>query len=341
MKKGALLYKLFSENKVQCGACNHRCIIDDGKKGICGVRKNEGGKLYTLVYGKAIAENVDPIEKKPLFHFMPGTTSLSIATVGCNFKCLHCQNADISQASKERAFEDSDLILGKNLPPEKVVEDAINEGCPGISYTYTEPTIFVEYAFDTMKLAREKELKNIWVSNGYMTKETLDLVGPYLDAINVDLKGFTEKFYTEVCGARLEPVLENLKDIKKRGIWLEITTLLIPTKNDSPEELKAAAEFIKDNLGAETPWHLSRFFPAYKIIDLLPTEVETIRKAVEIGKSAGLKYVYSGNIPGDTFEDTYCPKCHEKMINRVGYLVDRFDDNGKCSACGEGLNIID
>lgn len=339
MKKEALLYEKLSNNQVRCGVCNHRCVINEGEKGICGVRKNEKGKLYSLVYGEAIAENVDPIEKKPFFHFMPGSLSLSIATVGCNFRCLHCQNADISQVSKERPFKDSDLILGKNLPPEEVVKHAREYNCPSISYTYTEPTVFLEYALDTMKIAREQGIKNTWVSNGYMTKETLDLIAPYLDAINVDLKGFTEKFYLEICGARLKPVLENLKDIKKRDIWLEITTLLIPTKNDSPEELKSAAEFIKNNLGIETPWHISRFFPAYRIIDLPPTEVEIIRKAVEIGRNAGLKYVYSGNIPGDSFEDTYCPKCKEKMINRTGYLVERFDDNGKCSNCGEELNI--
>ena len=345
MEKEAILYEqLVSspvDRQVKCGACNHRCVIDNGKKGICGVRKNIDGKLYTLVYAKAIAEHIDPIEKKPFFHFLPGSESLSIATVGCNFKCLHCQNADISQVSKEKALENSDLILGKDLLPEKVVENALANNCPSISYTYTEPTIFIEYALDTMKLAKKKDLKNAWVSNGYMTQEALDLIGPHLDAINVDLKGFTEKFYAEVCGARLEPVLENLKDIKKRKIWLEITTLLIPGKNDSPDELKAAAEFIKNEVGPETPWHISRFFPAYKTIDLPPTEIEEIRKAVEIGKKAGLKYVYSGNIPGQGFEDTYCPKCNEKMINRIGYWVDRLDNNGKCSNCGEDLNIIE
>lgn len=336
----AILYEKFKDNKVKCGVCNHRCLIGDGKKGICGVRKNEGGKLYTLVYGKAIAENVDPIEKKPFFHFMPGTRSLSIATVGCNFSCAHCQNADISQISKERAFEDSDLILGKDLPPEKVIEDTLKNNCPSIAYTYTEPTIFVEYALDTMKLAKKKGIKNIWVSNGYMTKETLDLIGPYLDAINVDLKGFTEKFYQEVCKAKLAPILDNLKEIKKKGIWLEVTTLLIPIKNDSPKDLKNIAEFIAKELGVETPWHISRFFPAYRMMDLPPTEVETIRKAVEIGRKAGLKYVYSGNIPGDSFEDTYCPKCKEKMIDRTGYSIERFDDKGMCSKCKTNLNLI-
>lgn len=284
--KQAILYEKL-DNKVKCGVCNHRCVIGDGKKGICGVRKNEKGKLYSLVYGKAIAEHIDPIEKKPLYHFLPGTKTLSIATIGCNFKCLHCQNASISQA---------DFISGKDLLPEKVVEDALRYNCPSISYTYTEPTIFVEYALDTMKLAKAKGLKNIWVSNGYMTKETLNLISPYLDAINIDLKAFTEKFYQEVCGAKLKPVLENLERIKKRKIWLEVTTLIISTKNDSPKELKNIAEFIKKHLGAETPWHVSRFFPTYKLIDLPPTEVEKIYEAVEIGKKAGLKHVYGGNI---------------------------------------------
>lgn len=294
MRKEAILYAKLKDppagevgNKVKCGVCNHQCVINDGNKGICGVRKNEKGKLYTLVYGKAIAENIDPIEKKPLYHFLPGTKTLSIATVGCNFRCLHCQNADISQV---------DFISGKDLPPEKIVEDAIKTNCPSIAYTYTEPTIFVEYALDTMRLARKKNLKNIWVSNGYMTKETLALVEPYLDAINVDLKAFTEKFYQEVCGAKLKPVLENLKGIKKKKIWLEVTTLIIPTKNDSSKELKDIAKFIKKELGPETPWHVSRFFPTYKLTDVPSTEVEKIYQAVEIGKKAGLKYVYEGNI---------------------------------------------
>lgn len=341
MKKEAVLYKKVKHNTVQCGVCNHRCVIGDGKKGICGVRKNEGNKLYSLVYGKAIAEGIDPIEKKPLFHFMPGTRILSIATVGCNFKCLHCQNADISQVSKEKAFQDSDLILGKELLPEKIVQDTLENNCPSIAYTYTEPTIFLEYALDTMKLAHKKNIKNVWVSNGYMTKETLDLIGSHLDAINVDLKGFTEKFYQEVCGAKLEPVLENLKEIKKKKIWLEVTTLLIPGKNDSPKELKDIAEFIKAELGPETPWHVSRFFPSYKAMDFSPTEVRVVQQAVEIGKKAGLKYVYSGNVPGDSCEDTRCPKCREKMISRIGYSIERFDNKGKCSSCGEGLDIIE
>jgi pyruvate formate lyase activating enzyme len=296
----ALLYKKLdpskgeASNKVQCNVCNHRCIISENKRGICGVRENQNGKLYSLVYGKIIAEHIDPIEKKPLYNFLPGTFSLSIATAGCNFKCLHCQNAEISQISKERP-EDVE-ISGENKTPEQIIKDTLDNKCPSISYTYTEPTIFVEFALDCMKLAKERGLKNVWVSNGYMSKETLDLVGPYLDAINVDLKAFTEEFYQEVCGAKLQPVLDNLIDIKRRGIHLEITTLIIPGKNDSEKELKGIAEFIKKELGNDVPWHVSRFFPYYKMMDILPTPVEKILQAVEIGKKAGLRYVYAGNI---------------------------------------------
>jgi pyruvate formate lyase activating enzyme len=290
--KEALLYKklvppLGGVNKVQCNACNHRCVISDGKRGICRVRENQNGKLYDLVYGRIIAEHIDPIEKKPLYHFLPGTFSLSFATNGCNFQCLHCQNADISQSQK---------ILGTDKTPEQIVQDALNSKCPSISYTYNEPTVFVEFALDCMKLARKKGLKNVWVSNGYMTKETLDLIGSYLDAINVDLKAFTEEFYRDICGARLKPVLENLIDINKRGIHLEITTLIIPSKNDSEKELKSIAEFIRDELGPDIPWHVSRFFPQYKLLDIQPTPVEKIYQAVEIGKKTGLKYVYPGNV---------------------------------------------
>ncbi|HUT96431.1 MAG TPA: AmmeMemoRadiSam system radical SAM enzyme [Candidatus Paceibacterota bacterium] len=288
--KEALLYKKLGGSKVQCNACNHKCVILDKKRGICKVRENRNGKLYSLVYGKIIAEHIDPIEKKPLYHFLPGTFSLSFATAGCNFRCLHCQNADISQVPTAGS------VGGKTLIPEQIVQDALDGKCPSISYTYAEPTIFVEFALDCMKLAHKKGLKNIWVSNGYMTKETLDLIEAYLDAINIDLKAFTEEFYQEICGARLKPVLENLVDIKKRKIHLEITTLIIPGKNDSEQELKNIAEFIKKELGDEIPWHVSRFFPQYKLSDIPFTPVEKIYQAVEIGKKMGLKYVYPGNV---------------------------------------------
>jgi len=290
----ASLYEEQENKKVRCNACDHRCVIAENRRGICGVRENRDGKLYSLVYGKIIAEHIDPIEKKPLYHFMPGSFSLSIATVGCNFRCLHCQNADISQISKEKPEEVE--ILGEDIKPQKIVQDALDDKCPSISYTYTEPTIFVEFALDCMKLAKEEGLRNVWVSNGYMTKETLNLVGEYLDATNIDLKAFTEEFYRDVCGAKLKPVLENLIEIKKRRIWLEVTTLIIPGKNDSEKELKQIADFIKNELGEDTPWHVSRFFPYYKMKDIPPTPVEKVYQAVEIGKSVGLKYVYAGNV---------------------------------------------
>jgi len=291
--KEALLYKKSGDGKVQCNACNHKCIILEGKRGICGVRENQNGKLYSLVYGKIIAEHIDPIEKKPLYHFLQGTFSLSIATIGCNFKCLHCQNADISQVPTAVGIPTG---VGTNKTPEQIVQDAMDNNCPSISYTYTEPTVFVEFALDCMKLAHEKGLKNIWVSNGYMTKETLDLISPYLDAINVDLKGFSEDFYKNICGAKLRPVLDNLIDIKRRGIHLEITTLIIPGKNDSEKELAEIAKFIKNELSDDTPWHISRFFPQYKLLDVSLTPVEKIYQAVEIGKRVGLRHVYPGNI---------------------------------------------
>jgi len=293
--KEALLYKRVpgaQGQNIQCEVCNHQCLILPGRRGICGVRENQDGKLYALNYGKVIAAHIDPIEKKPLYHFLPGTFSYSIATVGCNFKCLHCQNADISQYTKEWGGE----IIGDELLPEQVVKNAIKYNCPSISYTYTEPTIFLEYALDTMKLANQKGLKNVWVTNGYMSDKTLKLIKPYLDAANVDLKSFSDEFYKRVCGARLQPVLDNLIKIKKAGIHLEVTTLIIPGENDSEKELKQIAGFVVEKLGADTPWHVSRFFPAYKMNNLPPTPVEKIYQAVEIGKKTGIKYVYAGNV---------------------------------------------
>ncbi len=303
----ALLYQKLKDKKVKCGVCHHSCLILPDKRGICGVRENQNGTLYALNYGKAIAAHVDPIEKKPLYHFLPGTFSYSIATVGCNFRCLHCQNADISQINKQQTTNNKQQILGKKISPEQIIQNALQNNCPSISYTYTEPTIFLEYALDTMKLAKKysqdsqkirtnSQLANVWVSNGYMSDKTLDLITPYLDAINVDLKSFSEKFYQKVCGAHLQPVLDNLIKIKKSGIHLEVTTLVIPDQNDSTEELTEIAKFIAEKLGADTAWHISRFFPHYKMAHLPPTPVEKIYQAVEIGKKYGLDHVYAGNV---------------------------------------------
>ena len=332
----AILYKKLRNNLVQCQACAHRCVIAPKKRGFCGVRENQDGRLYSLVYGRAIACHIDPIEKKPLFHWLPGSYSLSIATVGCNFGCLHCQNYDISQMPRDRNGQ----ILGEEISPKEIVSLAMKNNLPSISYTYTEPTVFVEYALEIMKLAKKNRLKNNWVTNGYMSKKTLELIRPYLDAANVDLKFFDDNLYQKVCGARLQPVLDSLKWMKKKKIWVEVTTLVIPGYTDQGNQFEEIAKFIKKELGEETPWHISRFYPAYKMMDVPPTPVETIYRAYEIGKKIGLKYVYAGNLPTDSRENTYCPKCKELNIKRIGYEIERFDKDGRCRKCGENLNLI-
>lgn len=335
--KEVYLYKKLSGKKIQCQTCGHRCAILPGHRGICGVRENIEGKLYALNYGKAIALNIDPIEKKPFFHFLPGSYSLSIATVGCNFRCLNCQNYDISQS-----FKTAKEIPGENLPPEKIVEIAKKNNLPSISYTYTEPTIFLEYVLDTMKLAKKAGLKNNFVSNGFMTEESAKLVIPCLDANNIDVKSFSDEFYKENCGARLQPVLDTAKLMKKSGVWVEITTLAIPTLSDSEETFKSIAKFIHNELGSETPWHITQFSGAisWKLQHLPNTSVETLENAWKIGKGAGLKYVYTGNVPGLVSEDTFCPKCKTLAIDRANYVIHRYDKNGKCPKCGKDLNII-
>jgi len=291
--KEAHLYKKLKNKKVQCLNCSHYCVILPKKRGICEVRENRDGKLYSSVYGKAIAVHVDPIEKKPFFHFLPGSHSLSIATVGCNFKCASCQNYDISQMPQL-----TKRIEGEKISPEKIVELAQKNKLPSISYTYTEPTVFSEYALDTMKLAKKKGLKNNWVSNGFWSKELFDLISPYLDAANVDLKSFEDEFYIKYCRGRLQPVLETLKRLKEKKIWTEITTLVIPTLNDKEKIFKEIANFIKNELGPETPWHISKFCGAisWKLQRIPDTPVETLQKAEKIAKKIGLKNVHLGNL---------------------------------------------
>lgn len=335
--KEAILYRKLSQKSVQCRACPNYCVLTPNTRGKCGVRENKNGKLYSLVYGKVAAINIDPIEKKPFFHFLPGTSSLSFGTVGCNLSCKACQNWELSQGPKLRG-----KIFGQQILPEKIVEMAIKYKCPSISFTYSEPTVFVEFALDTMKIAKKKGIRTCWVSNGYMSKETVDLISPHLDAINIDLKGFSDKFYKEYCGAMLDPVLENLITFKKRKIWVEVTTLVIPDAIGETT-LENIANFIVKNLGPDTPWHVSRFFPeiSWKLRHFFTTPIDLVQKACDIGISKGLRYVYGGNVPGLASEDTYCPKCHAKMIDRTGYIIERFDKNGKCSKCGEDLNIIE
>lgn len=333
--KEARFYRSLGEKKVECFLCAHRCTISDGRKGICGVRENKEGKLYTLVYGKVVSRNVDPVEKKPLFHFYPGTYSYSIATVGCNFRCLHCQNYEISQMPKDRR-----RILGEEISAEEVVEDTLRTGCDTISYTYTEPTIFMEFAYDTAKIATERGIKNIFVTNGYMTREALEAIRPYLHAANVDLKSFRDDFYKRVCGASLAPVLDSIRLMKELGIWVEITTLIIPTKNDSEEELREIARWISC-LDPSIPWHVSGFYPAYKMLNLPRTPVDILHRAREIGLEEGLRYVYTGNVPGDPGENTFCYNCRKVLIERYGFFVRRnLIEEGRCPHCGTKIDGV-
>lgn len=276
---------------MKCAVCNHRCTIEEGKRGICGVRENRQGKLYALNYGKTIAVHADLIEKKPLYHFLPGTMIYSLASVGCNFRCSWCQNWEIAQSPKP-----SKPIEGVDISPEEHVRRALDYACPSLAYTYSEPTIFAEYALETMKLAREKGLKNVWVTNGYMSRETLDAILPYLDAANVDFKGPNDGVYESYCGGKAEPIMENLKYLHEAGVHLEITTLVVPGVNDKPSQLEMIAQFIAAELSQDVPWHVSRFFPSWKMMDTPITPVETLEKAKVIGKNAGLKYIHVGNV---------------------------------------------
>jgi len=330
--KEAMLYSRAADQKAECALCAHRCRISPSKRGVCGVRENREGTLYTLVYGALVAENVDPIEKKPLFHLYPGSRSYSVAAMGCNFRCTFCQNHEISQLPRETGD-----IYGKATEPETVVERAVQSRSMTIAYTYTEPTIYFEYAYDIGRIAHGRGLKNVFVTNGYMTEQTLETMEPYLDAANVDLKSFSDAFYKEYCGARLQPVLDSLTWMKRHGVWIEITTLLIPGLNDTDGELEQIADFIS-NLGTDIPWHISRFHPRYKMTDKSPTGINAIHRAAEIGRKSGLKYVYSGNVPGDQGENTACAHCGQELIRRLGYQIVRNELRGSaCPRCGTTL----
>jgi pyruvate formate lyase activating enzyme len=333
--KHAMFQEAKEGGKVLCGLCSHHCLIAPGKRGICAVRENRDGVLYSLVYDKVIAQNIDPIEKKPLFHFLPGSLSYSIAAPGCNFRCLHCQNADISQLPRDHGGQ----VLGHNVPPETIVDAARQYRCASISYTYTEPTIYFELAYDTARLAAVAGIRNVFVSNGYITPEALKTMKPYLHAANIDLKGFRDEFYKKVCGARLKPVLDAIVLYKEYGIWIEITTLVIPGHNDSEEELKQIAGFIK-SVGEDIPWHVSRYHPTYKLTDQPVTPASTLARAKQIGLDAGLRYVYEGNIPGEG-EDTFCPGCRKTLVKRIGFSVlENKVKEGKCAYCGTKVDGV-
>jgi len=330
----ALLWESRDESKVRCHLCSHRCIVKPGKRGLCGVRENQAGVLHTLVYGQLVAQNIDPIEKKPLFHLYPGSRSYSIATVGCNFKCEFCQNADIAQMPSDRAG----LIMGKQVTPAEVVAAARAADCRTIAYTYTEPTVYFEFAYDTARLAKESGISNVFVTNGYMTAEAFDMVAPFLDAANVDLKAFTDDFYKHYCGARIEPVKETLVRMKQGGVMVEVTTLIIPGLNDDRARLEKLAGFLATELGPDTPWHISRFHPTYRLTDRGVTPEKTLLEARRIGLEAGLQHVYIGNVPGSDGESTSCPGCERVVIERVGYRIRGYHlEDGRCAFCGAAV----
>jgi pyruvate formate lyase activating enzyme len=318
-----------------CVLCAHRCAVAEGKRGLCGVRQNVGGRLQSLVYGKLVSTAVDPIEKKPLFNFLPGTRSYSIAGAGCNFFCDFCQNWQISQATHE-----GDRIPGEDFTPEEVVSEARAYRCASISYTYTEPTIFFEFAYETARLAGQAGLKNVFVTNGYQTAETVEKMAGTIDAANVDLKSFRDEFYRVRCRARLAPVLEAIRLMHAAGIFLEVTTLVIPGENDSPGELRQIAEFIA-SVSRSIPWHVSRFHPDYKLDHKGWTPADTVFEAVKLGRAAGLKYVYAGNLPAGEYEHTYCPGCGALAIERSGFSSKQVGLRGKsCIKCGKDLDVV-
>lgn len=319
--------------KVECYLCPTLCRLKEGGIGSCGVRVNHGGELYTYTYGSLVSVAIDPVEKKPLFHFYPGHRTLTIATPGCNLHCMGCQNWEISQVPKGEVLRNG-FFEERYVPPEVIVDKALREGCTSVSYSYSDPTIFVEYMMDVARLAREKGLKNIMVTAGYINLEPLEEVDEYVDAYSIDLKFFSDESYRRYSKGRLEPVLEAIKFLFRRGKWIELTTLLVPRYLDE-NQIRKIAEWIGKELAPWAPWHLSRFFPYYKATALPPTPVEDLEKAYRIGKETGLEYVYVGNLFGNEHESTFCPGCGNEVIGRVGYLIKRIDlENGRCGRCG-------
>jgi len=327
-----MLYSKAEQKKVSCFLCEHRCLISPGKYGVCGVRKNHSGTLKTEVYGDIIAANVDPIEKKPLFHFLPGSLSFSVATIGCNFRCSFCQNWQISQARTN----DGSSNQNRSFSPEEIVKAACDSGCRSIAYTYTEPTIFFEFAYDTAVLAQKQNISSVFVTNGYMTPEAIQKIRPYLGAANIDLKSFHNNFYKEICKARLEPVLNSIRLMYDLGIWIEVTTLVVPGQNDSEEELISIARFLAD-LDKGIPWHISRYHPDYEFDHSPATPVEVLKMAARIGRDAGLEYIYMGNVPGES-NTTYCPNCRETLIQRSALsMISNKIKDGHCPFCGNPI----
>ncbi|EKD35094.1 MAG: hypothetical protein ACD_75C02061G0004 [uncultured bacterium] len=332
----ASLSVVLDDGTIECQVCGHGCRLREGKRGLCGVRVRRGDRLESLVYGRIIAEHIDPIEKKPLFHVLPGSLSYSIATYGCNFRCLHCQNASISQVSRDMDVESSGILR----KPEDIVRLALDNTCRSVSYTYVEPTIFYEFAYDCCVAAVDRGLKNVFVSNGYMTETIAKELAPVLTAINIDLKAFTDDFYRKVCGARLQPVLDNIVRFRELGVWVEVTTLIIPGLNDSTGELTQIASFLA-GIDPSIPWHVTGYYPTYKMSGTTappPTSEKSLRMARQIGLDRGLHHVYAGNRPGSGGEDTSCPHCGAILISRQGFRVSSSRlKNGKCPDCARDI----
>ena len=327
----AMYYKKMAGGKVRCTLCPNLCLLAEGERGSCRVRANIGGKLRTLVYGRVVATHDDPIEKKPLFHYLPGTRSFSIATAGCNLGCIFCQNWEISQAFPEKAYH-------QTVTPEQVVATAKRRGCKTIAYTYTEPTIFYEFMLDCAKLAHKEGLKNVWVTCGYINPEPLRELCKVMDAANIDLKGYSEEFYNEYCGASLEPVLTTLKITKEAGVWVEVTNLVIPGANDDEKTIREMCRWYMKNLGPDVPLHFSRFSPKYRMRHASYTPPATLEMAARIARDAGIRYVYIGNMPTESGEDTFCPYCKRRLVNRVRYLIaENKIKNGCCPYCGKKI----
>ncbi|PLX93898.1 MAG: AmmeMemoRadiSam system radical SAM enzyme [Desulfuromonas sp.] len=329
----AMFWNTEDQGRVRCELCRFHCVIGDGQRGRCRVRENRDGVLYSLNDGLAIATHIDPIEKKPLFHVMPGSHSYSVAAMGCNFRCRHCQNATISQLQSAHAE-----IVGEPISSRQIVRMAVAGKCQSISYTYTEPTVFYEYMYETALLAREEGLLNLMVSNGYMAEAPLRQLAPQLDAANIDLKGFSESFYREICGAELGQVLESLKLFKELGIWLEVTTLLIPGYNDDARQLEGIARFIAEQLGVNTPWHVTAFYPTYRLTDVPPTPLSSLERASEIGRQSGLTSIYLGNVDSGRGEHSYCVACGALLIERNRFrVVENHLHQGRCPDCGAAM----
>lgn len=332
----ALFYDHTESSDIVCRLCPHTCRIPAGSRGICGVRRNTDGELYSLVYGRAIAEHLDPIEKKPLFHFLPGSQSYSIATVGCNFTCRHCQNTEIAHLPRTQGGE----IAGAWRAPEDIVRAAGASGAASIACTYTEPTIYYEYALDVARLAQDHGLKTVFVTNGFITAEPLRTIAPFLAGANIDLKSFRNEFYTSVCGGRLQPVLDTIRRCRDLGIWVEVTTLLIPGYNDSPEEVCDIARFLA-GVDKRIPWHVTAFFPTARLRNAPPTPPDVLQRSRAIGHAEGLQHVYTGNIPGLEGESTVCPACGSQVITRRGFRVLALEmKNGRCAHCGAAVSGV-